>query len=78
MNEYNNAQIDYRERCKARIQRQLEISKFHYISILTGIQQYFRNFRKNCEFTKNFINLQNLPEKWSKIEKFSIFYPTFR
>ena len=27
MNEYNNAQIDYRERCKARIQRQLEISK---------------------------------------------------
>lgn len=29
MNEYNNAQIDYRERCKARIQRQLEISKFN-------------------------------------------------
>ena len=28
MNDYNNAQIDYRERCKARIQRQLEISKF--------------------------------------------------
>lgn len=27
MNDYNNAQIDYRERCKARIQRQLEISK---------------------------------------------------
>jgi len=26
MNEYNNAQIDYRERCKARIQRQLEIT----------------------------------------------------
>lgn len=26
MNDYNNAQIDYRERCKARIQRQLEIS----------------------------------------------------
>jgi len=29
MNEYNNAQIDYRERCKARIQRQLEISKLY-------------------------------------------------
>lgn len=27
MNDYNNAQIEYRERCKARIQRQLEISK---------------------------------------------------
>jgi len=26
MNDYNNAQIDYRERCKARIQRQLEIT----------------------------------------------------
>ena len=26
MNEYNNAQIDYRDRCKARIQRQLEIT----------------------------------------------------
>jgi hypothetical protein len=37
MNEYNNAQIDYRERCKARIQRQLEISKFHLISILLNV-----------------------------------------
>ncbi|CAF1269632.1 unnamed protein product, partial [Didymodactylos carnosus] len=26
MNAYNNAQIEYRERCKARIQRQLEIT----------------------------------------------------
>jgi hypothetical protein len=30
MTEYNRTQTDYRERCKARIQRQLEISKiFH-------------------------------------------------
>ena len=27
MNDYNACQIDYRERCKGRIQRQLEISK---------------------------------------------------
>jgi hypothetical protein len=27
MNDYNSCQIDYRERCKGRIQRQLEISK---------------------------------------------------
>lgn len=27
MTEYNRTQTDYRERCKARIQRQLEISK---------------------------------------------------
>ena len=31
MTEYNRTQTDYRERCKSRIQRQLEISKllFH-------------------------------------------------
>lgn len=28
MTEYNRTQTDYRERCKGRIQRQLEISKF--------------------------------------------------
>ena len=28
MQEYNKMQNDYRERCKARIQRQLEISEF--------------------------------------------------
>lgn len=28
MTEYNTTQTDYRERCKNRIQRQLEISKF--------------------------------------------------
>ena len=27
MNEYNKAQIDYREGCKSRIKRQMEISK---------------------------------------------------
>jgi len=27
MNSYRNAEIEYRERCKARIQRQLEISE---------------------------------------------------
>jgi hypothetical protein len=27
MNAYRNAEIEYRERCKARIQRQLEISE---------------------------------------------------
>ena len=32
MNEYNKAQIDYRDGCKARIKRQMEISKI--ISIL--------------------------------------------
>ena len=32
MTDYNKTQTDYRERCKARIQRQLEISTF----LLTG------------------------------------------
>jgi hypothetical protein len=31
MNSYRNAEIEYRERCKARIQRQLEISEEYYI-----------------------------------------------
>lgn len=29
MTEYNRTQTDYRERCKGRIQRQLEISELH-------------------------------------------------
>ena len=34
MNSYRNAEIEYRERCKARIQRQLEISeKSSYLSL---------------------------------------------
>lgn len=31
MTEYNRTQTDYRERCKGRIQRQLEISKNSYL-----------------------------------------------
>lgn len=30
MTEYNRTQTDYRERCKGRIQRQLEISMYYY------------------------------------------------
>lgn len=30
MTEYNRTQTDYRERCKGRIQRQLEISKYRF------------------------------------------------
>ena len=33
MTEYNRTQTDYRERCKGRIQRQLEISTFHLPSL---------------------------------------------
>lgn len=33
MTEYNRTQTDYRERCKGRIQRQLEISKLQYLSM---------------------------------------------
>ena len=32
MTDYNKTQTDYRERCKARIQRQLEISMFQLVS----------------------------------------------
>ena len=32
MNSYRNAEIEYRERCKARIQRQLEISEEYDMS----------------------------------------------
>ena len=31
MNSYRNAEIEYRERCKARIQRQLEISEIRFV-----------------------------------------------
>lgn len=40
MTEYNRTQTDYRERCKGRIQRQLEISKWpfylHYVECVNG------------------------------------------
>lgn len=40
MTEYNRTQTDYRERCKGRIQRQLEISKyvFYFCYILLKIK----------------------------------------
>lgn len=37
MTEYNRTQTDYRERCKGRIQRQLEISKNLYLLIVNLI-----------------------------------------
>ena len=39
MNDYNSCQIDYRERCKGRIQRQLEISEcdVHCITYIHAI-----------------------------------------
>lgn len=30
MNDYQKAQVEYRDRCKARIKRQLNISKYRY------------------------------------------------
>ncbi len=35
MNSYRNAEIEYRERCKARIQRQLEISEDLILNIVS-------------------------------------------
>lgn len=35
MTDYNKTQTDYRERCKARIQRQLEISNYYSFIITT-------------------------------------------
>lgn len=40
MTEYNRTQTDYRERCKGRIQRQLEISEYTYVLCV-----YFANGR---------------------------------
>jgi len=39
MTEYNRTQTDYRERCKGRIQRQLEISEYTYVPIVFGSVQ---------------------------------------
>lgn len=46
MTEYNRTQTDYRERCKGRIQRQLEISKystilFNYLLSLSILTEYY-------------------------------------
>lgn len=43
MTEYNRTQTDYRERCKGRIQRQLEISKSS-IGIARGINDHHLHF----------------------------------
>lgn len=40
MTEYNRTQTDYRERCKGRIQRQLEISKNLYL-LTVNVILYF-------------------------------------
>jgi len=37
MNLYNKAQLDYREGCKARIKRQMEISKNRRIDVVTEV-----------------------------------------
>lgn len=39
MTEYNRTQTDYRERCKGRIQRQLEISKSFFPLFFLGFSQ---------------------------------------
>lgn len=39
MTEYNRTQTDYRERCKGRIQRQLEISTYDLCSFLNAHSQ---------------------------------------
>lgn len=51
MNDYNKAQVDYRDGCKARIKRQMEISKkfirhhyfffFHFDSFMHFIVIFF-------------------------------------
>jgi len=39
MNTYNQAQIDYRERCKNRLKRHLEISKDNGLTMFTAAKQ---------------------------------------
>jgi hypothetical protein len=50
MTEYNRTQTDYRERCKGRIQRQLEISKskvLHFLLLIQCSCNYNRSFEYN-------------------------------
>ena len=62
MNDYNACQIDYRERCKGRIQRQLEISKIFSLIIC-----WFRYIVWCC-----------LNKKWSPVHLSSLkFYTPF-
>jgi t-SNARE complex subunit (syntaxin) len=48
MTDYNKTQTDYRERCKARIQRQLEISQFCLFLNFTPISFTFNSM--NSQF----------------------------
>lgn len=48
MTEYNRTQTDYRERCKGRIQRQLEISKNYTCSYKK--MKVIRNFITYCKY----------------------------
>lgn len=52
MTEYNRTQTDYRERCKGRIQRQLEISKCYNYFIQEKLFIYYNNIidKKNILF----------------------------
>lgn len=47
MTEYNRTQTDYRERCKSRIQRQLEISKTSALGQKQSLHTSFTFSRKN-------------------------------
>ena len=47
MNDYNACQIDYRERCKGRIKRQLEISKSTLLFICLHIGCLYACERSN-------------------------------
>ena len=57
MTEYNRTQTDYRERCKGRIQRQLEISKFEFLfnvnaTILGTLGGFFACFQEKSSGTE--------------------------
>lgn len=39
MSEYNTTQSDYRERCKGRIQRQLEISEYTWETLTVAVSR---------------------------------------
>lgn len=43
MTDYNQTQVDYRERCKSRIQRQLEIGTYQemFFSVFSVLFQFF-------------------------------------
>ncbi|CAF0852386.1 unnamed protein product [Rotaria sordida] len=57
MNSYRNAEIEYRERCKARIQRQLEISE-EYIKYFLCHRILFVLTQKFCDVMNNYNQVQ--------------------